>query len=360
LTAEPEVSYAETVDSKDCFINLHTILPSSSGGARIQYGDPPDGVVRPSPCQRYGGLGLACEQPAHGEFMNHTIKRVANRLLKPFNLTVLRRTALDTLVAQLDEERAELQALRSEKSAGGPINIPMHLHGVGGGDPVQLGMHFMRLFRRLGCLKSTDRVLDLGCGVGRMAVPLLFFLDEHGSYAGLDINRPAIEWCQEHITSLNRKFCFQVADIRNQQYNPNGKIVAEEYTLPYEDESFDFVFLTSVFTHMLPKSVERYLGEIRRVLKPGKNCFITFFIINEESASLVESGAATLNFRHDFGLYRTVEPDRHEAAIGYKEDFLRAIYKKYSLAIREPIDYGSWCGRPPKASHQDIIVASRV
>ena len=42
--------------------------------------------------------------------------------------------------------------------------------------------------RQLGGLEPSDRVLDVGCGVGRMAMPLTGYLDG-GSYAGFDVGR---------------------------------------------------------------------------------------------------------------------------------------------------------------------------
>ena len=78
-----------------------------------------------------------------------------------------------------------------------------------------------------------------------------------------------IAWCQENITPKHPNFRFQVADIRNKEYNSGERFAASEYEFPYEDASFDFVLLTSVFTHLLPNEVENYLSEIQRVLAPG-------------------------------------------------------------------------------------------
>jgi hypothetical protein len=70
------------------------------------------------------------------------------------------------------------------------------------------------------------------------------------------------EWCQGNISSKYPNFRFQLADVYNTEYNPGGTHRASEYESPYEDESFDFVILTSAFTHMLPEEVSNYLSEI--------------------------------------------------------------------------------------------------
>ena len=40
-----------------------------------------------------------------------------------------------------------------------------------------------------------ERVLDVGCGIGRMARPLAGYLTGDGSYDGFDVNREGIRWC---------------------------------------------------------------------------------------------------------------------------------------------------------------------
>jgi len=144
----------------------------------------------------------------------------------------------------------------------------------------------LRNFTELGGLKPDDRVLDVGCGIGRMAIPLTKFLNERGSYEGLDIVSEGIAWCQRQITPRFPRFHFMLADIYNGVYNPAGRNNASDYIFPYPDASFDFVFLLSVFTHMLPTDMENYLRQIVRVLKLGGRCFVTYFLITPEAEAL--------------------------------------------------------------------------
>src|SRR5437660_12267383 len=112
-----------------------------------------------------------------------------------------------------------------------------------------------------------------------MARPLTKYL-KGGSYEGIDIVARSVQWCQRTYASRYPNFRFHFADIYNKVYNPDGKHQASEYRLPFETSSFDFVFLTSVFTHMLPQYMEHYLSEVVRVLKPSNRCLITYFLIN--------------------------------------------------------------------------------
>jgi len=97
-----------------------------------------------------------------------------------------------------------------------------------------------------------------------MAVPLTRYLNEKGSYEGFDIWVEAINWTAKNITPRFPNFHFKFIDVQNKRYNPKGKLRAARLEFPYQNESSDFVFLTSVFTHMLPKDLENYLSEIAR------------------------------------------------------------------------------------------------
>jgi len=196
---------------------------------------------------------------------------------------------------------------------------------VGGGGAARykaVGEEFLRYFMGMGQLKPDENVLDVGCGSGRIAVPLTQYLTSKGSYQGFDIVRPAVDWCTETISARYPHFLFHVADVFNKFYNPQGRYKASEYTFPYENESFNFIFLTSVFTHMLPEDMEHYLSEIIRVLKRGGRCLITFFFANEESLVHIHAKQSTLLFDNDQGIYRTIKTRNPEDAICYDESFI--------------------------------------
>ncbi len=241
-----------------------------------------------------------------------------------------------------------------------PLVPPRGIAHVGGGDFRKIGERSLAHFVKFGGLRPDDRVLDVGCGVGRMAAPLTRYLSPDGSYEGFDIVPKEIEWCKRNIAPRFPNFRFQVADIQNKEYNPWGKVDASEYEFPYEDASFDFVILTSVFTHLLPEEVNNYLSEIRRVLKPGGRCFVTFFLLNDESLRLIGEEQNTISFDHNLGSYRIKDKDTPENAVAYDEPYVYSLYKRYDLRIEEPVRYGSWSGRRGGADYQDILVASKI
>lgn len=214
-------------------------------------------------------------------------------------------------------------------------------------------------------LERDSRVLDIGSGMGRLAVPLTRFLGPNGSYEGLDIVASGIEWCTENITARFPNFRFTLADVYNAEYNPSGKFAAAEYEFPYADNSVDVVVLFSVFTHMLPPEMEHYVFEISRVLRPGGRCFATYFLVNDESRRLMDSGAGSLVFNHDYGNHWTVSTRTPELSVGYDEGYIRELYGAASLFSEVDVIYGGWCGRKPFWSEesglgdQDLVLATR-
>jgi SAM-dependent methyltransferase len=240
-----------------------------------------------------------------------------------------------------------------------PLIPPKGIIFTGSGDYTEIGNQFLRHFIELGNLQSNHSVLDVGCGIGRMAVPLTSYLSEHGSYQGFDIVPSGINWCKKAITSRHPNFNFQLADIRNDTYNPGGQHEAPDYRFPYPDNHFDFTLLTSIFTHMLPPDLENYLSEIARTLKPGGRCIITYCLVSTDSLPRIQAGETQPAFTHDLGDYWTSDPDHPEAAIAYQESYIRSQYEKSGLKILDPIHYGSWSGRDDFLDYQDIAVAVR-
>jgi SAM-dependent methyltransferase len=230
------------------------------------------------------------------------------------------------------------------------------ISSVGGGDFRVVGQEFLGYFTDLCELQPSDHVLDVGCGIGRMAVPLGGYLDPTGRYEGFDTVNEGIAWCTEHISNRYPNFNFIHADIYNRRYNPGGRIRSTDFVFPYEDESFDFVFATSVFTHMLPAEVEHYLMEISRVLRPAGRTLITFLLLNKEALQLCETGHSGLTLPYDQGVYRIAREDIPEAVVAYQEDFVRQAYEKSGLR-NATVHYGRWCGRGSFLSYQDTVVS---
>jgi len=208
-------------------------------------------------------------------------------------------------------------------------------------------------------LRPDEHILDIGCGCGQMALRLENYLDENGSYAGVDIHRPSIRWCQKNIGSRRRNFRFTHIDVRNLAYNPGGTHGAEAYRFPFDDGSFDVILLKSVFTHMRPPEVDNYLREVARLLSSKGRCLATFFLLNDEQATLARAGRNTLQFAFGEGVWRYRYEHSPESAVAYDETYVMELLDKHSLKLKAPVYYGHYSGRTNALSFQDVLVLEK-
>jgi SAM-dependent methyltransferase len=235
-------------------------------------------------------------------------------------------------------------------------------HASGSENPasfLNVGLEFFGYFKDLCGLKPNERVLDLGCGCCRMALPLLDYLTPPGSYDGLDIHKPDIAWATAHVTSGYPHFRFHHADVHNDLYNPNGPVRPEHYRLPFADNTFDFALLTSVFTHMLPAGMRRYMAELGRVLKVGGRLLNTFFLLNDEAAGLIRKGRSGWQFPFHLGPCAVQDQDHPEVVVGFREPEVRRLYAACGLDITT-IKPGTWCGRDGGLSCLDLVIATKT
>ncbi len=128
-------------------------------------------------------------------------------------------------------------------------------------------------------LAMGSRLLEIGCGPGRLALGLLSLGFPIGRYEGVDVDPDAIDWCRRWIAANDGAYAFHHVDVRNERYNPRGEIRLEDrFRFAFRDQCFDVIFLYSVFTHMEPGDVRVYLAEIRRLLSPGGRVVLTAYV----------------------------------------------------------------------------------
>jgi ubiquinone/menaquinone biosynthesis C-methylase UbiE len=171
-----------------------------------------------------------------------------------------------------------------------------------------------------------------------MALYLKDYLDDNGTYTGVDIHGPSISWCTNHITTKRPNFRFtQITDAK----------------LPFAAQSFDVILLKSVFTHLRPAAVETYVSEIARLLKPNARCLASFFLLNDEQRALANQNA--LQFTYGDDRWRYVYEHSPESASAYDETYILELLRKHNLELRAPIHYGTWTGRKNGLSFQDLL-----
>jgi len=123
---------------------------------------------------------------------------------------------------------------------------------------------------------SSTRVLDFGCGCGRVIrhVHAMTGARCHGS----DYNPQLVDWCKQNLPFA--------------QFDVNGALPP----LPHANDQFDVIYALSVFTHF-PEELQRaWMAELSRVLRPGGHLLMTTHgesflpYMSEEDRNIFRSG----------------------------------------------------------------------
>ncbi len=105
-------------------------------------------------------------------------------------------------------------------------------------------------------LRSSIKVLDFGCGVGRQ---LLHFCRDYPSptYYACDVQPRSVDFIRRaypHVIAYTSGFAPPLA---------------------YDDNHFDMVYSVSVFSHLHPDDHVPWLRELSRIVRPGGYAFLT-------------------------------------------------------------------------------------
>lgn len=253
-------------------------------------------------------------------------------------------------------------ARNTRRRLAGAHEIPMppaNLRFMGESDSgfVNIGDELLRDLRAKCGLRPRSKVLDIGSGYGRFAYALLRSGEFRGSYLGFDILRRHVAWCQRNYsTLLHPSVAFVHADIRNDRYNPKGLIEPEKYSFPTGGNTHDVALAASVFTHMYPSAVLRYLSEIRRVLTPGGSALTSFFLLGVDGFTGIQDGTAYPMNHTATPFAKYAKADDPLYAFAYDWPWLRDRIAEFGFRSEEPV-LGAWAGqRPNAATWQDFVV----
>jgi SAM-dependent methyltransferase len=231
---------------------------------------------------------------------------------------------------------------------------PRRLRGFAGdSDFLATGAEVLGLLRAHGGLEPGSRVLDVGCGIGRVARTLVGVLDPAagGAYVGFDPVAEAVAWCAARYPA---PFAFVHADLRNDLYNPAGAVAAAEYRFPVQDGWATLAVATSVYTHLERAEAERYLGETGRALAPGGAGVMTFFLLDDGSRAALAAGRTRQAFAHAEAAQAIADPEVRMAAVAHERGSVLAWAALAGLEVAA-VHEGTWRGGAG-LSYQDLVV----
>lgn len=201
---------------------------------------------------------------------------------------------------------------------------------------------------------AQSRLLDIGSGYGRLPSAIIRDMDYQARYVGVDILPRHIEWCVQNISSVRPNFQFDVMDVKNDRYNPQGRFLASEYRLPFDEASFDYSVLFSVFTHMYELDIANYLRQIHRVLRLGGRCMATFFMFDEARLPAVTDPANPLRMTQALNGYTLYHnPDDPLHAIAFHRAFVIGLIEQTGFRVVQE-HCGTWAGG--SRCYQDLVV----
>lgn len=171
-----------------------------------------------------------------------------------------------------------------------------------------------------GFCSGSSNIVEIGCGCGRMVKPLFESAKYRGRYVGIDIDQEMLEWCEKHykregfsyIQSPHDSTTYGVGSTSDRGYPATSGF----WKMPIADNTIDFVFSTSLFTHLLEAELVNYIRESYRVLKEG--CYMKMGFFSYEAAE--KGGRWT--FLHRMGQAYVENPRIPEAAVAYADQTL--------------------------------------
>lgn len=209
--------------------------------------------------------------------------------------------------------------------------------------------HFWLFVFSEGIVDMNADILDIGVGCGRWAQWLRDYNFRGrrftGRYVGIDIDEEAIDWCRDNY---DHRFLFLVSNDASASYNRSAA-ENDAYHIPLVEDSFDLVFSTSLFSHLLEAELENYVRESFRLLRRGGIMMHSHFNVDHPPSTY----GSRHTFRHSIGNALIESRSQPEAAVAYRTDFLCDLCRRVGFASTEIVHM------PDGAQPQPVLICRK-
>jgi SAM-dependent methyltransferase len=216
------------------------------------------------------------------------------------------------------------------------LPVPCDIEIFTGGDAqnfLQIGVAVLADLIQNAELHENSRVIEIGSGIGRVAVPMTQWL-ESGHYAGFEIVPAGVEWCRREVTSKYPNFKFEHIDVYNEGYNPTGSSSLQDFALRAPFGQYDVAVFCSVFTHLIAIDAETYFRLMAEHVAPGGYLWSTWFLMDAEARDSVKAGKSSLSFiLRDERTFHLDEKGVSTAAVAFDADYLRSLFRENGFSI---------------------------
>lgn len=237
---------------------------------------------------------------------------------------------------------------------------------VGGGDPEEVGFFCYHNIKQQIGFAPGDRILDFGCGIGRVLVQVAKETDPSTKIVGMDIMPDAIAFCRENIAGIFPNTTFELIEGGNVHYDKyivSGGAKSRADILGSYGRSFSKAYAFSVFTHVDLDDFATLLRFVGDLLAKDGELLLTCFILTAFSRAAIENKKTTFgfdasSFENDGQVFIGNGADRL-AFIAYDLGLLDKLVSEAGLVISR-IEFGAWRGSGFGSSLHDMLVLRRA